>query len=504
MSKEVVFGKSAMERMMIGFDLAAASVIGTLGPKGRNVFIDDPAQPKFTNDGATIATHIVLENNLENAGAKILKNTCGQTNDNAGDGTTTTAVLVHSIVHECLARPENPMVIRESLIKAGKKIVPLIKKSSKPITKKDVKKVALISAEDENLAQNISEIINKIGSEAVITVEDSLDFNTTYEIVNGYEANVGFMSKAFVTDTKRARCVMTDVPVFVTEKKIATLGDISPLFEKFKEKGITSCVIVCDDIENSMLGVFVASKMAGTFNAVVIRATGDLLKDIEAAVGATRVSDETGVTFQMVDETHLGHVKKVISDTNKTVFMPTDPAKAALYANILQRFANDEPNMYIKQRLDRRIAQLRGGVAILRIGGQDFEREYLKDKADDAIKASKAALEEGVVEGGGLALWRIAKDMKPQTIGEQILKTALTSPIRKILENASKDYTEVIMKLNDRLGYDAKNDVFVDMFEYGIIDPTKVVRNALENSIANAAQFITMFCAVTEKNEEKK
>jgi chaperonin GroEL len=492
--------------MLVGFDTAATAVSGTLGPKGRNVWIDDPMAPKFTNDGATIATNVVLKDPLEDSGAKILKNTCGQTLDDAGDGTTTSAVLIHSIVHECLRRPENPMEIRESLLKASPKIVKELRKVSKPITVKEVKKVALISAENEELADNISQIIEKIGSNAVITVEDSIDPNISYEIVAGYEAAVGFVDPRFADPKdKKARCILTDVPVLVSEKKISALSDVQALWTKFKDSGVSSCVIVCDDIENSMIGVFLASKYSGSFNALVIRATGDLLKDIEAAVGATRISDTTGVNFQNVSFEHLGRVKKVVCDANNSLFISDDPMKSELYATHLERFAKTETNMYIKTKLERRIAQLRGGVAVLKIGTQDFNREYLKDKADDAIKAAKSALEEGVVEGGGMAFWRIANAMKPKTIGEEILKKALTAPLRKIIENANKDYTEIVFNnITLYRGYDAKNDLCVDMFDSGIIDPTKVERCALENAISNAANFITMSASITEHVDDKK
>ncbi len=502
--KNVIFEKEAQNKIVEGIDITCNAVGGTLGPKGRNVFVDDAMQPKWTNDGATIATNVVLKDPLKNAGAKLVKNCCGQTNDDAGDGTTTTAVLLQALIHESLKRPENPMEIRESLLAASKKVVKAIKAKSTKISKEDIKKVALISAENDGLASAISTIINTVGENAVITVEDSYDGLISYDVIEGYEAGVGFMSPAFINQAKRAQCIMTDVPVFVTDKKIAAIGDIKPLWDKFQKKGITSCVIVCEDIENSVLGVFVASKMGGAFNALVIRATGDLLKDIEAAVGAKRVSDSSGLSFQMVGEEHLGWCKKVVSDSNKTLFIPKDSDSAALYANNLQKICDLEPNMYLKKRLERRISQLRGGVAVLKIGASDFEREYLKDKADDAIRASKSALEEGIVEGGGMTLWRIAQDMKPKTVGEEIFKKALTAPFRKIVENAGKDYAEIVTKLTPEFGYNAKSDVFIPLIEYGIIDPAKVERSAVENSVANCAQFITGFCAITDLVEEPK
>lgn len=503
MSKSVLFGKAAQDKIVKGIDITCNAVGGTLGPKGKNVYIDHPMTPKWTNDGATIATEVVLKDPNENAGAKLVKNCCGQTNDDAGDGTTTTAVLLQALVHECLLRPENPMVIRESLLEAGKKVAKEIKAKSTKIEKSDIKNVAFISAENQALATAISKIINEIGEEAIITVEDAYDGLISYEIIEGYEAGVGFMSPSFINQTKKAQCVMTDVPVFVTDKKISSIGDIKPLWDKFLKAGVSNCVVVCDDIENALLGVFVANKMAGVFNTLVIRATGDLLKDIEAAVGATRVSDTSGLSFQMVGTEHLGWVKKVVCDSNKTLFIPKDTSKSVQYANNLQKIADIEPNMYLKQRLDKRISQLRGGVAVLKIGSSDFEREYLKDKADDAIRASKSALQEGIVEGGGMTLWRIAQEMKPKTVGEEILKKALVAPLRRIVENAGKDYAEIIKNMPEGFGYDAKFDEYIPLIANGIIDPAKVERCAVENAISNTAQMITGSCSITDILEEK-
>lgn len=501
--KDVTFEKESQSKIVRGIDITANAVGGTLGPKGRNVYVDDAIQPKWTNDGATIATNVVLKDPLENAGAKLVKNCCGQTNDDAGDGTTTTAVLLQSLVHESLKRPENPMEIRTSLLEASKKVVKAIKSRSTKIDKKDIEKVALISAENRPLATAISEIINTIGEDAVITVEDSYDGLISYDIIEGYEAGVGFMTPAFINQNNKAQCIMTDVPVFVTDKKISTVGDIKPMWDRFQKKGISNCVVVCDDIENAVLGVFTISKRAGAFNTLVIRATGDLLKDIEASVGATRVSDTTGVTFHNMDEGHLGYAKKVICDANKTIFIPKDSSKSVDYANNLQKLADIEPNMYLQKRLQKRVSQLRGGVAVLKIGASDFEREYLKDKADDAIRASKSALQEGIVEGGGLCLWRIAQELKPKTIGEEIFKKALTAPFKKIIDNSGKDYAEVVKNMPEGSGYDAKANEYMPLIENGIIDPAKVERCAVENATANCAQFITGFCSITDSLLEK-
>lgn len=501
--KEITMNQ--MDRVLKGFDITADLVIGTLGPKGRNVFIDDAMTPTITNDGAKISQNVSFPNKLENMGAYLVKNTSSQTNDDAGDGTTTTAALLKAIVHASLERPENPMEIKDSLQVATAKVLKKLKNTAKVIDKKDIGRVALISAENKKLADMVTDIMKKVGKDAAVTVEDSKTFDCSYEIIEGYEGAVGFMSTDFINDKKKARAVMTDVPVFVTEKKINTLSDISPLFEQFKASKISEAVIVCDDIDPSILGIISVNNKIGSFKSIVIRATGDMIKDIEAVVGATRISESTGVSFQTVDITkHLGHVKKIVSDANKTLFIPASSKGCVAYANYLQNAANEEPNMYIKERLIKRISQLRGGVAVLKIGAHtDFEREYLKLKAEDTVKAVKAALEEGIVEGGGMALWRISASMKPRTIGEHILKKSLSFPLRKIIENAGKDYAEVIKNMPEGMGYDAKRDKYVNMIEVGIIDPAKVERCALENSVSTASTFITVFGTISDAEPNK-
>lgn len=502
MSKELTFREEGMKKMLAGLNKAANAVGGTLGPKGLNVFIDDNLTPKITNDGATIADKIVFEDKLENAGAYIIRNTSSQTNDDAGDGTTTTAVLTQAIINECVKRPENPMVIKDSLKEAGRVILGKLAKRSQKIEDKDIEKVALISAENRELAQLITKIVQKLGKDAVINVEDSKTFGSEFEIVDGYEAHVGFISPHFITDKKSARAIYNDIPVLVTEKKIDNVRDITPIFELFKKEGINSCVFVCDDIDDSMLGILVANKAIGNFNSLVVRANAWLLKDIEGAVGATAISPTSGVTFQNFNLKHLGRAKKVVCDANKTLFT-TDGVAAKKYAINLESQLENEPNMYTARSLKQRIAKMKGGIAVLRIGAPtDFERDYLRLKAEDAVKAVQCALAEGVVEGGGLALWRISQEMKPKTVGERILKIAIQAPFRRILENAGVDYTEVVMGMPQEMGYDAKSDDYVNMFEAGIIDPTKVERVALENSVSSASTFITTNVTITEYVKE--
>jgi len=501
MSKTVSFGKVGMDKLVKGMDIAAEAVGGTIGPKGRNAFIWDVYTPKITNDGVTVANKVILDDPEEDAGAYVIRNVTSQTNDDVGDGTTTTAVLTQAIIHACLERPENPMEVRTSLNEAVQKVFSALEATSTKITKDDIKRVALISAEDETLASIISEVTQKLGEKAVINVEDSKTLVTDYEIVDGYEAEAGYLSPYFA-DQKTGKATLTEVPVLVTDRKISNVADLKPLFEHFQKNGIGSCVIVCDDIDDTMLGVLVANKVTGKFQSLVIKAHGDTLRDIEGAVGAQRISASTGITFHGIKDEHFGFAKKVVADQHKTLFLG-DGVAAKDYASILEKEFELEPNIYRKKKLEERIAQLRGGIAVLRIAAStDFEREYLKLKAEDAIKAVQSALAEGIVEGGGMALWRIAQSLEGKTIGEAILKKALTKPLRKIIENAGKDYAEIVMSLPEGKGYDAKNDTYSNLIQEGIVDPAKVERKAVANAVSAAGTFCTTFVVLTDKKDE--
>ena len=501
MSQIVSF--NPLSKMLVGLNIACDAAGGTLGPKGKNVYIDDPMVPKITNDGHTIISHIELPDKLENMGLKIAKSSCARTVDEAGDGTTTTAVLLQAIMRECMKRPENPMVIRKSLLDALPKILVSIKNASHKIDKKDIKKVALISSEDEVLATAISNILIKLGSDATVKVEDALDNTTSVTMTDGYEASVGYLDSRFSNNKTKAICEMKNVPVIVCEKKISAVSDVKHILELLQAASISECVFVVEDIDNAILGQFLLWKMTGQLSCLLIRAQGDVLKDIEACVGATRVSDSTGVTFQKIGIQHFGRCKEVISNDNKTLFIPENPDKSKTYVGVLKQRAIEERNSYVKDKLMRRAHQMTGSIAVLKIGSPDFNREYLKDKADDAIRACKAALEEGIVEGGGMCLYRIAETLKPKTIGEEILKKSLSSPLRKIIENAGEDYAEIIKDMPKGQGYDAKTNRYANMIECGIIDPSKVERCSLSNALSNAANLITSHASISEYTPPK-
>ncbi len=513
MAKDLRFEKEAITEMLRGIDIVGNAVGGTLGPKGRNVYIDDPMFPKVINDGATIAQNIELADPFQNMGVKILKNTSGQTNDNAGDGTTTTAVLTQALIHACVERPENPIQVRDSVRIAAKKALELLNTMKTPVSTSDIERVARISSENEELTKMITEIIKKIGKKAVITIEDSRTFSSSYEIVSGYETIWGFLSPYFINDPKDQRLVYEDVPVFVSEKKISNVIDLDPILKVLvpsDEQGnhsprTNTLVIVCEDIDPAVLGILVANHVQKRFNFAVIRATGDALKDIAGVCGATAVSDETGVSLQKLEWKHFGKVKKIISTAKKTLFVPT-LANAIDYGHVLAEKAKAEKNEYLKKQLIERAAKVEGAIGVIRIGAAtDFERENLKYKAEDAVKAVLSALEEGIVEGGGMTLFRISEKLSGNSVGEQIMRSVLKSPLRKIIENSGKDYADILRGMKADQGYDAKNDKYVNMISAGIIDPAKVERCAIENSVSAATEFITSFCAISdEKIEQEK
>jgi chaperonin GroEL len=462
--------------------------------------------PKITNDGVKIANKISLKDQEEDAGAYIIRNVSSQQNDDVGDGTTTVTVLTQAIIHEALKRPESPMLIRKSLQEAAEGVLKKLAKLSIKTKKSDIEKIALISSEDKKIARLIVEIIDKLGEEAVINVEDSKTFSTEYELVDGYEAHVGFMSEHFANN-KSGKAVFEDIPVIVADSKISGLAEIVPLSKMLQENNIGKCVIVCSDIDDQMLGLFILNNQQGTLKSVLIRATDWLLHDIEGVTGARAISKTNSITYQNFKKEHLGYAKKVVSNANTTLFV-TDGVSSKKYAKFLEMQADNEPNQYTREMIQKRINKLKGKLAVLKIGAAtDTDRDYLKDKAEDSVKAVQAALAEGYVEGGGMTLWRLAQDIKPKTIGEEILKEAMTVPFRKIVENAAKNYTDTVLNMPKGLGYNAWSDKYENLIESGVIDPTKVERLALENAVNTASTFITTSTLITdldEKNNEGK
>lgn len=505
MAKQIDFDKEALEGMLRGMKKVHKAVNGTYGPRGTNVFIDDPVSPKFTNDGHSIAHRIELSDKLENAGAWVVRNVCAQTNDDAGDGTTTVSVLLESLIEESLKRPENKVQIMQSLMEAKIKVLKELKKQSKTISQREVINVARISAENESIAQLVTEVVGKVGFKAIITVEDRLDgFESDYKLVQGYEAHVGFESPYFRNQKEKAMAIYQDIPVLCTVKKFGTVNDLK-LFDNLAKEGINELVIVAQEIDPQILGIFVATHLSRKMNLLVIKAQGPLLEDIAASVGSALISDETGITFENFDvKQHLGKANKILCEEKKTVFISGSPT-AEKHAKRLTALAEGNPNQFEAKKLRERAAKLKGGIAVIRIGAHtDAERNYLKDKAEDTVHSVQSALEEGVVQGGGMALYSIGTSIKAKTVGEEILSRSLSSPLRQIISNSGKEYADIIKKLPEGCGYDAKRDRYCDFFKEGILDPHRVERCALENAISTAAHFITTHAAITDYVETLK
>lgn len=475
-----------MKKVVDGLNKTVRAAAGTLGPKGRNVLYPYPPFYKVTNDGKTIVDSVMLEDEAEKEGSWIVKNTCAQQVDDAGDGSTTTAVLLKAVVEEANKRPENSAEVAQSLKDALPKVLKAIKAKAKPV--KDVKQVALISAENPTLAAKIAEVVSKVGAEGTVLIEDNNVPYIEHEVVSGYEAHVGYMSPYFATDMAKMTAEMSNVAVFCTRRRISAVGDVQPLIDQMNQKNIKQIVIVCEDIDPQMLGIFVASRLQGKISCVVVRATGPLLDDIAMATGASLLCDDTGITFEnfQADE-HLGHCKKFTCTEKKSVYL-SDAKTAKVQAERLEAWADKNPNTFEAKKYRERATKLRSGVAILRIGSPTtVELGYLKDKADDAVRATQASLEEGIVPGGGTCLRDVARGIKGTSIGEQILRKALLSPYKQILENGGLDYAE---HPDDTYGED-------------VIDPAKVTRCAVTNAVTNAAMLISTHCAIIDKPEPK-
>jgi len=503
MSKQVVFNKDAKEKIKKGIDVVVRSIRTTIGPKGKNAFIDNEMQPKITNDGKTIANSIILEDKLENMGAWIVKNASSQTDDDAGDGTSTTAVLLKSIIDEAEKRPESPMDIKRSMIKCSERVLEMIKELSKPVTDKQIPAVATISAEDEKIGNLIDEIIKKVGRKVPINVADNIIPEIEYEISDGLEINVGFAHHAFINNQRNGTCELENVYVFATDRRIGSLPDLMVLLKLLDANKITTLVILASDIDNGVMGSLINSKYMGTFNSLIINARNAELEDMAAMAGATIISELSGIKFSDIKLEHLGKVQKIESTQKRTTIINNSP-KTKAHEEMLRSLAEASTNIYEKKFLTERADKLAGGVAVIKVGANvDTEREYLKFKIEDAINATKSALEEGVVEGGGMCLYRISNKIKGDSAGEVILRNALKEPLKAIVENGNKDYTEVIKKLPNNKGYDASRGKYVDMLKVGIIDPAKVTRCAFQNALESAANYITAEVAIAD-NQEKK
>lgn len=531
MAKQILFGEEARKAIHAGLQKSASAVKVTLGPRGRNVVLEKSyGGPRITNDGVSIAKEISFKDKFENMGAEMVKEVANKSNDVAGDGTTTTVVLLEAMVNEglsSLTRGANAMGIRSGMEQARDAAIDALKKMAKPVEgKNDVLQVATISAESESLGRIIAETVEKVGKNGVVTVEESQGMDLSYEVVEGLQIDKGYVSAYMVTNPERMEAEMRDAQILVTDKKIGSVQEILPLLEKVAAAGRKEIVIIADDVEGEALTTFVVNKLRGTFNVIAVKAPGfgdrkkEMLADIAAVVGAQVVSSDTGMTFEDAELSVLGRASRVVAAKDTTTFVGGKGKKADIEARAAQlsTLADQTTSKFDKEKLEERIAKLTGGVAVIRVGAAtETEMKYLKDKIDDAVKATKASIEEGIVPGGGTALAKVAKmlrvedwdfDTKDEETGFAIVGRALESPLRQILANAGKDdgsaIVERVQNAKGFAGYDAlKGEEVADMAEAGIIDPLKVTRSAVENAVSAAAILLTTEAAVADIPEPK-
>lgn len=386
----------------------------------------------------------------------------------------------------------------------GEKVIEYIKEASQPIKDKQIAHVARISAESEEIGNLIDEMIEKVGHRVPITVEDNILPHIEYEISQGLETNVGFAHHGFINNIRNGTCELENVAVFATDRRISSLPDLTALLRMLETERISNLVILASDIDNAVMGTLIQSKMMGTFNSLVIQARNADLEDMAAMSGATLISEMTGIKLSEVKKEHLGEVQKIVAGPKKTLIVNDSPMAKEKEA-VLRSMVENTKNMYEKKFLNDRADKLAGGVAVIKVGAHvDSEREYQKYKIEDAINATKSALEEGIVEGGGMCLYRISNKFKGNSIGECILRNALKEPLKAIIENCNEDYTAIIKRMPNKKGYDASTGKSVDMIKAGIIDPARVTRCAFTNALQTAANYITMEVAIADNNEVKK
>jgi chaperonin GroEL len=539
MTKQILFNQEARAALKRGVDQVANVVKVTIGPRGRNVVLDKGyGAPTITNDGVTIAKDITLKDKFENMGAEIVKEVASKTNDTAGDGTTTAVIITQALVEIGLRKSAvstSSMGIRRGIEMAVRDSVEILKKISKPIkTDNEVKQVATISAESNEIGAIIADTIKKIGKDGVVTVEESQAFGVDSELVEGLEFDKGYLSPYMITNAERMEAEYRDPAILVTDKKISVIKDILPLLEKLAASGKKDLVIIADDVDGEALTTFVVNKLRGSFNVLAIKSPGfgdrkkEMLADIAVTIGAKVISEELGIKFESAELNMLGHASRVISTKDNTIIVGGKGKKAEIEARIesLRTQRTNSTSKFDIEKLDERIGKLSGGVAVIRVGAAtETEMKYLKLKIEDAVNATKAAIAEGIVAGGGSALAKVSLKIEAKykeskeakmahenaeaaefAIGYTSVIEALREPLREIAKNAGKEGGVIlaeVLKGPANSGYNALTDVFVtDMFEAGIIDPVKVTRCALENAASAVAILLTTEVVITDEPKE--
>ena len=540
MAKQILFNQDAREALKHGVDKVANAVKITIGPRGRNVVLDKGyGAPTVTNDGVTIAKDITLKDKFENMGAEIVKEVASKTNETAGDGTTTSVIITQALVETGFRKSlvgANSMGIRRGIETATRDAIETLKKMSKPIkADNEVRQVATIAAESPEIGAIIAETIKKIGKDGVVTVEESQTFGVDSEIVEGLEFDQGYLSPYMITNAERMEAEYRDPAILVTDKKISIIKDILPLLEKLAASGKKDLVIIAEDVDGEALTTFVVNKLRGSFNVLAVKAPGygdrkkEMLLDIAATIGAKMISEELGIKFENAELAMLGRASRVISTKDSTIIVGGKGKKSEIEARVesLRTQRKNTTSKFDIEKLDERIGKLTGGVAVIKVGAAtETEMKYLKLKIEDAVNATKAAIAEGIVAGGGSALAKVSKKIEAKykeskeaksahenaeaaefAAGYMAVIEALKEPLRQIAKNAGKEDGVVlseVLKSEANAGYDALADTFVrDMFEVGIIDPVKVTRCALENATSAVAILLTTEVAIADEPKEE-
>jgi chaperonin GroEL len=537
-AKQLVFSEDARRKLKNGMNMVANAVSATLGPKGRNVAVDRKfGSPTVTHDGVSVAKEIELEDPFENMGAQLLKEAASKTNDIAGDGTTTSTVLAHAIVNEGLKALEagyNPMLLKHGILQATATVVEELRKMAVKIdTKEEIASVATNSAADAEIGGLIADVMDKVGKDGVITVEESKSMQFEQEFVEGMQFDRGYLSAYFITTTDKMEAVINEPYILINEKKISAAQDIVPILEKLVQIGKRELVIIAEDIDGEALATLVLNKLRGMLNVLAVKAPGfgdrrkAMLNDIAILTGGTVIAEETGRKLETATLQDLGRAEKVVSDKENTTIIGGKGKKGDIEGRIKEIRAEIDKSTsdYDKEKLQERLAKLSGGVAIIRVGAAtETEMKEKKHRVEDALSAARAAVEEGIVPGGEISLINAATkldkllknldgdDNEETKVGINIVKKALEAPIRKLSANAGQDGSVIIdtvrrtaiEKKNKNIGYNVLTDEYTDMIAAGVIDPVKVVRGALENAASIAIMILTTDVLITDMPEKDK
>ena len=532
MAKQLVFDEDARRSLKKGIDIISEAVKSTLGPKGRNVALDKKfGAPTVTHDGVTVAKEISLENPFENMGAQLLKEAATRTNDVAGDGTTTATVLAQAIVTEGLknlAAGANPMQLKQGIDKGTEAVVEYIRSKAIPVEeKKEIAQIAAISAADDTIGQLIAEVMDRVGKDGVITVEESRGTTFETEYVEGMQIDKGYISAYFVTNTEKMEASIDDPYILITDKKISAVQDILPVLEKMTQQGKRDIVIIAEDVDGEALATLVVNKLRGILNVLSVKAPGfgdrrkEMLRDIAVLTGGQVISEEMGRRLDSAAIEDLGKARRVVAHKDDMTIVEGRGETAEIQARIRQIKAQIEETTsdYDREKLQERLAKLAGGVAVIKVGaGTEVELKYRQTRVEDAVSATRAGVEEGMVPGGGVALLNAVEALDSLHLkgdaatGVTILRRALEEPLRQLVINGGKDGSVVVEGVrraqkqhkSDKYGYNVLTDNYEDMVESGIIDPAKVTRSALQNATSIAAMILTTEALITDLPEKER